>query len=390
MTRHETIGGAPFDTGRADDLLGRHGIDVMLAGSPHAVRYLMGGHRFFFFQAMEATGHSRYLPLVVYPAGRADAAAYVGAGMERWDHETRPFWTPSLRFAGTRSVDAAAEAAKAVRDLGLERGTIGVEMAFLPADAFLALKEALPEARFADVQPVLERLRAIKRPDELDKVRRASDLIVDAMQATMHGAAEGTTKREVAERLRREEVQRGLWFDYCLITMGAESHRSSSDRAWRRGDHMSLDSGGNFEGYIGDLCRMAVLGPPDAELVDLLAEIDATQQAVVAATRAGVSGREVLERANRVRGEGPNAGATDLVIHGMGLVSHEVPFLMDTNTYRGEDADAPLEAGMVLSVETTMHHPSRGFVKLEDTLIVTDAGCEMAGAGARDWTVVDG
>jgi len=46
-----------------------------------------------------------------------------------------------------------------------------------------------------------------------------------------------------------------------------------------RGRDLSLDSGGNFKGYIGDLCRMAIQGEPDAELKDLLAEIDAIQMA---------------------------------------------------------------------------------------------------------------
>ena len=63
----------------------------------------------------------------------------------------------------------------------------------------------------------------------------------------------------------------------------------------------------------------------------------------------------------------------------MGLISHEVPFLLTGGMYEGVDADRPLEAGMVLSVETTMLHPRRGFIKLEDTVVVTADGCEMLG-----------
>jgi Xaa-Pro aminopeptidase len=53
--------------------------------------------------------------------------------------------------------------------------------------------------------------------------------------------------------------------------------------------------------------------------------------------------------------------------------------------YEGVDAAQPLEAGMVISVETTMLHPSRGFIKLEDTLAVTADGYEMFGQGSRGW-----
>ena len=69
----------------------------------------------------------------------------------------------------------------------------------------------------------------------------------------------------------------------------------------------------------------------------------------------------------------------------MGLISHEVPFLMTRRMYEGVDADRPLEAGMVLSVETTMHHPRRGFIKLEDTVAVTADGYEMFGDRGRGW-----
>jgi Xaa-Pro aminopeptidase len=81
----------------------------------------------------------------------------------------------------------------------------------------------------------------------------------------------------------------------------------------------------------------------------------------------------------------PVAGFTDFVAHGMGLVSHEVPFLVKNRMYDAADADRPLEAGMVLSVETTAVHPKRGFIKLEDTVAVTADGYELFGDSHRGW-----
>ena len=75
------------------------------------------------------------------------------------------------------------------------------------------------------------------------------------------------------------------------------------------------------------------------------------------------------------------------VPHGMGLISHEAPFLMTNHpvAYEGTDAANPLEEGMILSVETTMLHPRRGFIKLEDTLAVTATGYELFGSEGRGW-----
>jgi Xaa-Pro aminopeptidase len=73
--------------------------------------------------------------------------------------------------------------------------------------------------------------------------------------------------------------------------------------------------------------------------------------------------------------------------HGIGLVSHEAPRLTARGPvpYDAMDADRPLEAGMVISVETTLQHPTRGFIKLEDTVAVTGSGFEIYGEGARGW-----
>ena len=58
---------------------------------------------------------------------------------------------------------------------------------------------------------------------------------------------------------------------------------------------------------------------------------------------------------------------------------------MKNRMYEPEDADRPLEAGMVISVETTMEHPRRGYIKLEDTVAVTAGGFELFGERGRGW-----
>jgi Xaa-Pro dipeptidase len=375
----------PFDAARADRLMEEAGIDVLLATSKHNTCYLLGGYGFIFFSTMDAIGHSRYLPIVIYRKGRPDHAAYVANRMERAEHANRPFWTPAFHPSAWGTLDAAADAVEHLKTIGQAGSRIGIEPAFLPSDARALLGERLQGARFVDATGVLERLRAIKTPGELAKLRRASELITDSMLTTIAWAREGTTKAEIIERLRREETERGLHFDYCLLTAGASHNRAPSRQAWRPGEVLSIVSGGNFDSYIGDLARMGVLGEPDAELEDLLAEIDGVQQAAFAATRAGVRGGDVVAAGEVARTVGPSAAFTNFVAHGMGLISHEVPFLLTGQMYEGVDADRPLEAGMVLSVETTMLHPRRGFIKLEDTVVVTADGYEMFGERGRGW-----
>jgi Xaa-Pro aminopeptidase len=285
------------------------------------------------------------------------------------------------------SLDAAALAAEHFSKLGRTDARIGIEPAFLPSDAYIALRKALPEARVFDATPTFERMRALKTPEELKKLRKASDLITESMLATIAASGEGSTKAEIIERLRREETNRGLQFEYCLLTLGSSHNRASSEQAWAPGEVLSIDSGGNYHGYIGDLCRMGILGEPDAELEDLLGEVEAVQQAAFSKVRAGTLGGDMITQAESVLKASKVAPYTDFFAHGMGLITHEAPFLMTNHpvTYEGTYAAKPLEKNMVLSVETTMLHPTRGFIKLEDTLAVTDTGYVMFGDRARGW-----
>lgn len=379
----------PFDHARVDRLMDEAGLDVLVATSKHNVQYLLGGYKFIFFSAMDAIGHSRYLPIVIYEKGRPEHAAYIANKMEGGEHQNRPFWTPSLHTACWGSVDAASLAAEHLKSLAIDSTRIGIEPSFLPADAYGVLAKALGQNAFADATNMLERMRAIKTPAEIEKLRQASERITDAMLAVFAAANEGASKGEIVEALRREETNRELQFEYCLITIGSSHNRAVSPQRWRKGEVLSLDSGGNYHGYIGDLCRMGILGEPDQELQDILGYIETVQQAAFSMVGPGTLGGDMIARADSVRAASPHAAYTDFFAHGMGLITHEAPFLMTNHpvAYEGVDAARPLEPGMVLSVETTMLHPARGFIKLEDTVAVTEGGHELLGDRGRGWNI---
>ena len=377
----------PFDRHRLDRLMEEAGIDVMLVTSKHVVRYLLGGHRAQFFSYMDAMGISRYLPVLIYPKGSPEKAAYIGHRLEKYQMAVGEFWVPDMRAASSGSVDAIELAAEHVRKLGLGAGRIGIERPFLPMDAAEALKAALPNAKFVEGLVVLERLRAIKSTEELAKLKEASERIIDSMLAVIARHGPGSTTRQIAEALQREEASRGLDFEYCLITAGANLNRAPSDQTWQEGEPLSLDSGGNYQGYIGDLTRMAVLGEPDGELQELLGKVDEIQQLAFQTITPGRPGGEVFATAQNALQAMPEHNHMHFMAHGMGMISHEAPRLPTNGqmSYPAMDAERPLEPGMVLSIETTIEHPRRGFIKLEDTVAVTASGHEILGVRARGW-----
>jgi Xaa-Pro aminopeptidase len=376
----------PFDSARLDSLLDEAGMDAVVISSKHNIQYLFGGYRFFFFDHFDAIGVSRYLPLLVYVKGRPKQSTYIGHGMESYEKELGKFWTPAFQASGT-SLDSAQLAVDHLRKLVANVKRVGVERAFLPADAAELMARELPGVTFLEAHLPLERLQARKTRAELDFLRAASDLVVDSMLAVIASHGPGATKKELVEALRREEVNRGLTFEYCLITAGTSLNRAPSDQVWGAGDILSLDSGGNYKGYIGDLCRMAIQGEPDSELEDLLGEVDEVQMAARRPIGPGAKGGDIYASAGEVLKRSTRANSLEFVAHGMGLVSHEAPRLTSHGPipYAAYDADRPLEPGMVTSIETTLAHPRRGFIKLEDTVAVTDHGWDAFGDRGRGW-----
>jgi Xaa-Pro aminopeptidase len=360
------------------------GLDVVLATSKHNVQYLLGGHRAFFFDYMDAMGLSRYLPVFVYVKGAPDKAAYFGHRSEGFQNANKPFWVSEAVTTSSGSVDTMEKAVDYVRKLGPGK-RIGAELAFLPMDAGAVAWRSLGELK--DATFMLERLRAIKRPDELEQLRIASERVIASMLAVMAGHGPGHTTAELTESLRREETSRGLTFEYCLITAGTSLNRAPSHQKWGKGDILSLDSGGNYHGYIGDLCRMAIQGEPDAELEDILAEIDEIQRASMKPIKTGAIASVVYGAAEPLVRKSKHHNHMHFLAHGMGLISHEAPRLTASGPvpYDAYDAERPLETGMVISVETTLAHPQRGFIKLEDTVVVQPDGFDIYGEGGRGW-----
>ena len=364
------------------------GVDWVVATSDHNTQYLLGGHRYFFHNHFSAIGLSRYLPLVGYPRNIPQQGFYVAAANEAWQLEVEPVWIERIEVAPVSCV-AVAEVAAAVIQDSARSLRIAVEPSFIPTDAMTTLSNALPGSEFLDATPILETLRSIKTPRELGLIRTASQGIVESMLATFQTVQVGDTKDTLASRFARHVTARGLTFDYALVTIGRSLNRAPFGGRLEEGKLLSLDSGGRYRGYVGDLCRMAALGEPDSEMKEALDEITRVQAAACGVVRQGCEGRAIYEAAQTQVAVSPHGGHMRFVAHGVGLITHEAPRLTDRAgaPYPATHATQPLEAGMVLSVETHIADPNLGFVKLEDTVIVTESGWEAPGDAGRGWNM---
>ncbi len=262
------------------------------------------------------------------------------------------------------------------------------------ADAVVIEAEAVNLAQFARMEPVgptlvpesgiVEQLRRHKDAGELALLRRACQIIDDAIRALMPQIRPGLTEREIALTLDRTVCELGgdaPAFE-TIVASGPNSaipHHSPTLREVRAGDLLKIDAGALVDGYHSDTTRTFVAGAePTAEQLDLHAAVAAAAAAARATVAPGTTGRQADDAA---RAELIRAGLGDRYPHGLGhgvgLRIHEAPMLGAVSTDTIESAD-------VLTIEPGAYVPGFGGVRIEDTLAVTDAGSESLTTLARD------
>jgi Xaa-Pro aminopeptidase len=371
----------PFDVSKLFRLMEESGLSLVLVHTRHNVRYLSGGYCYHFHANSSRMGESQYIRFFGIPLGRPEAAFYVGRAEERGQVGAEKPWIPVFVEAIRGTLTAARGAADAIRRLGLESGRIGIELPFIPADAYLALREAFPKASFVDATALMNELRAIKSPEELDILREVYSRDAEAISSAFAASHPGDTTLEIAHRAEVEMTERGLSFLFALVCAGPGFFRAPSSATWEKGRILHIDAGGVIRDYVADICRMGCVGDPPPLADELYRACIEVQGAARLVIRAGLPSRAVVEAGEKASRAYRFSEYARFVVRGIGMVPYEEPLFAPLN-------DRPLEAGMVLSVETDFLHPDVGHVKIEDAVIVHEGGCEGLGDIGREWQIV--
>jgi Xaa-Pro dipeptidase len=196
----------------------------------------------------------------------------------------------------------------------------------------------------------------------------------------------GQTELEVAASIAQITSEEGALLSFPpLVQSGPNSalpHLMPGDRRLQPGDLVLLDFGAAIDGYKGDTTRMAVVGRPGSRELDLHRLVVEAHDAGIAAVRPGVTTGDVDAAARAVL---VKAGLGDRFIHrvghGLGLQVHEDPSL-------DPGSRTVLEEGMTFTIEPGVYMPGWGGLRIEDDLVVTDAGARVLTAAPRELHVV--
>jgi Xaa-Pro aminopeptidase len=320
----------------------------------------------------------RITMLVIH--GSRDPAMIVPI-LERPDAEAAPA-APALSLSDWKDGDDPYEATAALLDA---QGRYAISDSAW-AMHVLGLQRVLPESSFVSMTSALPMLRAVKGPDELERLAAAGAAADASLEEIVRVRFAGRTESEIAADLAALLREHGhSQVDFTVVGSGpngANPHHEMSERTIRDGDMVVLDFGGLKDGYGSDTTRTVHVGEPSDEEREVFEIVRRAQQAGFEAVRPGVACEEVDRAARRVIAD---AGYGEYFIHrvghGIGLTTHEPPYMI-------EGEKRPMEPGMCFSIEPGIYLPDRFGVRIEDIVTVTEDGGRRLNNTDREMRIV--
>jgi Xaa-Pro aminopeptidase len=255
------------------------------------------------------------------------------------------------------------------------------------AEKVLRFRAAMPDAEQVLAGDVLSDLRMRKFDDEIDALREAAAAI-DRVHARMADwLRPGRTEREVGRDIAYAIVSEGhARADFVIVASGPNSaspHHDTSDRVIDAGDPVVVDIGGTTEaGYCSDETRTYAVGEPPAEFVTAYRTLLDAQVAACEHAGPGVTAESVDTAASSVlESAGLGAYFVHRTGHGIGLETHEEPYLVEGNT-------TLLEPGMAFSIEPGFYIPGRYGARIEDIVVTTASGADRLNLRPRELAVL--
>lgn len=335
--------------------------------------------------------------LVCTPENRFYLSGYGEEDLTPTESSGYLFITPGEQYLFTdfRYVESAKEAAPhfelavysegvaqvlpgIVEALGLR--SVGIEGHYVSHDTYLhietSVKEVSPGVELFSSGGLVEEMRIIKEPLEVEAIKKSLRITEAALQHVWDMLKPGVKEKDMAweiERFIREQGAEGISFPPIVASgpHGALPHAVPSERRVESGEMIILDLGSRLDHYCSDMTRTWMGKGTSRKLQEIYRIVREAQEAAIGQIRAGQDtvqmdavARGVIERAGYGDHFGHGLG------HGVGLAVHEKPGLRKRNPMI-------LEENMVITVEPGIYLPGTGGVRLENMVRVTHEGCEV-------------
>ncbi|WP_338651978.1 Xaa-Pro peptidase family protein [Lysinibacillus sp. Y5S-8] len=253
--------------------------------------------------------------------------------------------------------------------------TVGFEQHHVTYYAYQLMANKLT-ATLKPLSNIVENLRMIKTPEEIEIIKKAAWISDEAFKHILTFIKPGVSEIEIAYELEshmRKNGATGAAFD-MIIASGHRSalpHGVASSKIIEQGDMLTLDFGAYYQGYRSDMTRTIAVGEPPEQLKEIYQIVYDSLQHALSNMKAGMTGQNADSYTRdyiTAKGYGDNYGHG--AGHGIGLDIHE-------NIFMSTVCEDILEENMVLTVEPGIYVPQVGGVRIEDDVIITKDGVEV-------------
>lgn len=261
--------------------------------------------------------------------------------------------------------------------LGLKLKRLGIEEMYFTCGRYQRLKELLEnKAELKPASGIIEAMRQIKDADELDKIRKAARIAMEAMRFAEEVIRPGMKELELAGEIERFIRYNGGYsasFD-TIVASGAGSafpHYLTSDKKIAAGEPVLIDMGVDFEGYKSDLTRVFFSDKISLTFRKVYSVVQEAQKRAIKAIKPGVFIDKIDTAARQyIAAKGYGGLFSHSLGHGVGLQIHEAPRIAQKEKIK-------LKPGMVFTLEPAVYVPGKFGVRIEDMVLVTKKGCEV-------------
>ena len=273
---------------------------------------------------------------------------------------------------------------EAIADFGVTK--LGFEENYLTVAEFRGYEEKL-NAALVPMSGPISAFRAVKEEYELERMRKAQEITDAAFAEVLTRIREGMTEKELAAELiycLLKNGGEGLSFEPIVVSGPNTSlpHGVPGDRKLQKGDFITMDFGVLYQGYCSDMTRTVALGYATEEMEKVYDTVLQAQLAGIAATRAGVTGKDIDGAARQViteAGYGPYFGHG--YGHSLGLEVHESPNCSPAG-------ERVMEENMVCSAEPGIYLPGKFGVRIEDVVVFKADGCEILTRSPKNLIII--
>ena len=241
---------------------------------------------------------------------------------------------------------------------------------------FKKYSDSFNSIEFLATENIIEQIRMIKDKEEIIKMKKAAQITTESLKDVFEiikpGVRELDIASELAYTMRKKGAQKEAF--ETIVVSGERSslpHGKPSEKKIDEGEFITIDMGANYQNYNSDLTRTIIMGKENKKQKEIFSIVLEAQKAALDFLKPGVKCKEVDSVARDIiakKGYGKFFGHG--LGHGVGLDIHELPRVSFSD-------DTVLLPGMVVTIEPGIYLPEVGGVRIEDSVLITEAGYEI-------------